>query len=154
MKIKMSLFALVTLAVVGLAMPNTAFSSESVTTVSLVSVAHADGLVEPTSPEQALGLIPQLLTAVKTSNWGVVVSIVLMLTMWVLRFTLFKSASASLVRFLTALFPVVGLLAGSLYSGQPIGQAFLSALFMGAAATGLWEWVGQHVLPAPVKPAV
>lgn len=124
-------------------------SKAKITTHSfeLVASAHADGLAEPASPTEAIGMLPALINAIKASNWGMVASLLLMLLVYGLKSWVIPNASAGWSAFLAAFLPVVGMLAASLYAGQPILQSLLSALFVGAAASGMWEWVGKKVLP-------
>lgn len=115
--------------------------------VLVPSALADDPVAEPQDPQQAIGLLPQIIDAVKNKNWGLLVSLVLMLLIWLARYFLFPKASPYLAAFLSAFLPCVAMFAASLGSGKPVLESVIAALVIGTSASGLWTWVGKHLLP-------
>ncbi len=122
-----------------------------VTGFHLIAPAQADEVAAPSTPQEAIGLLPGLIDAVKQSKWGAVAAILLMLLVFAIKTWFLPKASADWAAFLAAALPVAGMLGASLYSGKPVGESLLSAVFVGAAASGFWEQVGKRLLKL-IKP--
>lgn len=101
------------------------------------------------TPTDALGLLPTLLAAIKSDQWGVVAAVLLMLLLYLGKLFLFPELSSGWTAFLSAAVPVLSMLAAALFTGTPVLQSMVQALFLSAAASGFWSWVGSRLLPAP-----
>jgi hypothetical protein len=113
-------------------------------------IAYAE-LIEPKDPAEAVGLVGQIIEAIKVKNWGVLASLVIMLIVYGIRmiglpYLQKKPEHLALVsQFLGCL----ATMAISLYAGGSVLNAIIGGLFIGAAASGFWSAVFKFILPKP-----
>ena len=133
---------------------------------SVVQSAHAEDapvmnkpLVEPSpKPEpqsngEALKMLGDVYQAVKAGNWGLAISLFLMLLVWAARMFLLPKLNPQAVPLVVAILGVIGGISSGIAGGAPVVASILMGLFVGAAASGLWEQIFKHILPSPQKPA-
>jgi hypothetical protein len=135
--------------------PAAAQVAPAVVPAAPAAVAPAAEVKPPESPEQALGLLPALMAAIRSGNWAVVASLGIMLAIYLLRmFVLPKlKVSASKLPYISAGVGILIAFAANLGAGQSWIAALLSGLTMGAAASGFWSLIGSSILPkAPEAP--
>lgn len=119
--------------------------------LGIVGVAHADEVApvpEPDSLEKAIGFIPTIIEAAKSSNWLLFGGLVaLVLTFVVKKYVLPK------VNLGTGVLPwvsiVLGLLAGvggAVAAGAKL-EAALLAVLSGPLASTIWETIVQYFVP-------
>lgn len=132
---------------------------------SFVNAAHADEPVmnkplaeasprpEPQSAADAGKLALEIFTAIKSGNWGLAAALALMLVVYGARLFLLPKMNPQAVPLMVAVLGVVAGIASALSAGAPVLSSILMGLFVGAAASGMWEQVFKHILPEPPKPA-
>jgi hypothetical protein len=133
-------------------------------TMTLLPLAHAEEPVlnkplaeasprpEPQSAADAGKLALEIFTAVKSGNWGLAAALALMLVVYAARLFLLPKMNPQAVPLVVAFLGVIGGIASALSAGAPVLSAVLMGLFVGAAASGMWEQVFKHILPEPPKP--
>lgn len=127
---------------------------------SLIAVAHADEpapapspsvpeLKEPANPGEVFSWIGTIANLVKGKQWPMLAAVILMLLVYAIRMLLLpmlKPGPEVLGIVTAALGAVMGIATG-LYAGVPVLQAIVGGLFIGAAASGLWEQLFKFILP-------
>jgi hypothetical protein len=124
-------------------------SIAATTAVVVIPTCALADLAEPADPGQALGMLGQLIEAVKVKNWGVLASILIMLLVYGMRqigLPKLKDKPALLAVVSQGLGCLVGI-AMSLYTGANLWNALLGGLFIGAAASGFWSAIFKYLLP-------
>ena len=102
------------------------------------------------SPEEVVALGKTILDAAKGGNWGLAVAGILMLLVWGLRKFFLKKIPSSYMPWVAAGTGIAGAVAANLQAGQAWGEAILSGLMAGAAASGLYSMIGKKFLGGPV----
>ena len=101
----------------------------------------------PDDPEEAILLIEQLVKAAQAGQWQLFVGLLLTFIVWVLRkFNIISFLPSKAVPWVAAAIGMLGYLGVSLASGLALLPAILQGLLVGAAAVGLWEMLGKHIL--------
>ncbi len=130
------------------AKPAEAAPAKVLKVVKKVDEPKADAKTDlPDDPEEAILLIEQLVKAAQAGQWQLFVGLLLTLIVWILRkFNIIKFVPSKAVPWVAAAIGMVGYLGVSLASGLALLPAILQGILVGAAAVGLWEMIGQHVL--------
>lgn len=127
-------------------------------TMAILSVfatmAFGQAIADPQSPADASALLTVLMNACKSSQWTLAAAAGLMILVYALRTYFLPTLSSTAVRIWAAVLAVAAAIAVNVGAGQSWAQAILSGLTVGAAASGLWEWVGQHIFPDGSVPTV
>lgn len=125
-------------------------------TFLVACIAWADGLLEPTNPGEAIGLLGPILEAFKNKNWSVFVAVLIMLIVYAVRSLglPFLKDKPDLLAIVSQFVGCVAAIAIALYSGTPVWSAIAGGLFISAAASGMWSSLFKFILPKPKAEAV
>lgn len=145
-------------------------TADGTITMSLISQAHADeapkpaqspavefnkpvaAKPEPQSNAEAVKVLAEVYQAVKGGNWGLAAALIVMLLVYAARAFFLPKLNPAALPLVTQVLAVAGGIASALAAGAPLLSTVLTGLFVGAAASGLWEQVFKHVLPKPEAP--
>lgn len=109
----------------------------------------------PKTDEEAMALAKLLIEAVKSKNWPLAAGILVMLALYAAeRFgKVRQKVGKKLWPWVGAGFGIAASIAAGLMAGVDVMDAVVQGFIAGAAATGLWEMVGKHVLKSKKAPA-
>jgi len=101
---------------------------------------------EPETASEAWAIGKMMIEAFKSKNWGLAVGLLLMLLVFVLRKTpVLAKVPTKAMPWVAAALGIVGSVSTGLASGVLWYEALIHGVFLGAAATGLWEMIFKHV---------
>ena len=127
----------------------TAEGTETAVVKAEAKAEEAEAEAKPAEPEtasEAWAIGKMMIEAFKSKNWGLAVGLLLMLLVFVLRKTpLLAKVPTKAMPWVAAALGVVGTVSTGLASGVLWYEALIHGVFLGAAATGLWEMVFKHL---------
>mgnify|MGYP006995586283 CR=1 FL=1 len=157
-------FSLLIIAIV-LAIPATGLTTQIPTPAPAVAVPEAaspskaatvtDGIDAPKTDAEAAALVKLLIDAAKSKNWPLFAGLFVMLFLYVAeRFgKLRQRVGSKLWPWFGAGIGIAASIAAGLVANIPWQEACLQGFIAGAAATGLWEMLGKHILKPKVEAA-
>ena len=127
--------------------PDAVVASDAATLSSAVSISDALTVVD--SDGDAFTAVGLLVDAVKSKNWSLFAGLFVMLALYLMgRLTNLREAvGAKAWPWVGASLAIATTIASSLVVGMPWNEALIQGFIGGAAATGLWEMLGKHILP-------
>lgn len=120
-------------------------SASAVTTTSEEVPAFVPGMPED-DISQFVGLLPQLVSAVKSGRWDLVIAISLMLAVFVVRRFFLKQVPPGSTKWVVLGLALVFNVATGLVGGVPIAEALIQGVTTALMTVGAWEFGGKTVL--------
>lgn len=105
---------------------------------------------EPATVADAIQSGTRIYTAIKSGDWKLAVSLIIMLLIYVMRM-FWARIPRSALEWAPALVGMLGAFALALSEGASWGSAALEGFVIGAAANGLWTMVGKKFLGRTVR---
>jgi len=102
----------------------------------------------PQTPAEAVGLVKQIITAVKTGKWAWAVGLILMVLVFLVNRVLSKKIPPAVLPWLAISLGVLSNVFLAIGMGTPWLDAALGGLTEGLAASGAWSALGKYLLPS------
>lgn len=107
---------------------------------------------EVLTTEDALALLPQIIAAAKSGNWGLLIALVLMVVVYVLKTFVWKKLPKEAVPYVTIGVTSVTSFSAAILAGSSVADSVLigvGGLLMGLSAIGVWEVLGKKIFKKP-----